>query len=47
MDPKALFKVSYGLYAITSKKGSSINGQIAMPSFRLPQSRPLLPLLKR
>ena len=29
MDPKALFKISYGLYTITSHKGKSINGQIA------------------
>jgi flavin reductase (DIM6/NTAB) family NADH-FMN oxidoreductase RutF/rubredoxin len=29
MDPKALFKISYGLYVITSKKGDKINGQTA------------------
>jgi len=29
MDPKALFKISYGLYLITSKKGEQINGQTA------------------
>jgi flavin reductase (DIM6/NTAB) family NADH-FMN oxidoreductase RutF/rubredoxin len=29
MDPKALYKISYGLYVITSKKGEQINGQTA------------------
>jgi len=29
MDPKALYKISYGLYVITSKKGDEINGQTA------------------
>ncbi|KPJ56181.1 MAG: High molecular weight rubredoxin [Deltaproteobacteria bacterium DG_8] len=29
MDPKALYKISYGLYVITSKKGDQINGQTA------------------
>ena len=29
MDPKAFFKLSYGLYVITSKKGDKINGQTA------------------
>lgn len=29
MDPKALYKLSYGLYLITSKKGEQINGQTA------------------
>ena len=29
MDPKALYKISYGLYVITSKKGNKINGQTA------------------
>jgi len=29
MDPKALYKISYGLYVITSKKGEEINGQTA------------------
>lgn len=29
MDNKALYKISYGLYVITSKKGEKINGQIA------------------
>ncbi len=29
MNPKALYKISYGLYVITSKKGDKFNGQIA------------------
>jgi flavin reductase (DIM6/NTAB) family NADH-FMN oxidoreductase RutF/rubredoxin len=29
MDPTALYKISYGLYVITSKKGDEINGQTA------------------
>jgi len=29
MDTKALYKISYGLYVITSKKGNKINGQTA------------------
>ena len=29
MDPKALYKISYGLYLIASKKGDKINGQTA------------------
>jgi len=29
MNPKALHKISYGLYIVCSKKGNKINGQIA------------------
>ena len=29
MNPKALHKISYGLYVVTSRKGDKINGQIA------------------
>ncbi len=29
MNPKALYKISYGLYVITSTKGDKFNGQIA------------------
>jgi len=29
MDPKSLYKISYGLYVITSRKGNNINGQTA------------------
>ncbi len=29
MNPKALYKISYGLYVVTSKKDGKLNGQIA------------------
>jgi flavin reductase (DIM6/NTAB) family NADH-FMN oxidoreductase RutF/rubredoxin len=29
MNPRALHKISYGLYVVTSKKGTKFNGQIA------------------
>ncbi len=35
MDTKALFKISYGVYAITSKKDDRINGQIANTLFQI------------
>ena len=35
MNTKALFKLSYGLYIITSKKGDKINGQIANTAFQI------------
>lgn len=35
MDLKALHKISYGLYIITSKKGQQINGQIANTVFQI------------
>ena len=34
MDPKALYKISYGMYVVSSKKGSQINGQIANTIFQ-------------
>jgi len=42
MDAKALFKISYGLYAITSKKGKSINGQIANALIQVTAEPPAL-----
>lgn len=42
MDPKALFKISYGLYVITSKKGTSINGQIANALIQVTAEPPAL-----
>ena len=38
MDTTALFKLSYGLYIITSKKGDKINGQIANTAFQISNS---------
>jgi len=35
LDSKALYKISYGLYIITSKKGEQINGQIANTVFQI------------
>jgi len=35
LDSKALYKISYGLYIITSKKGDQINGQIANTVFQI------------
>lgn len=29
MNPVALYKISYGLYVISSRSGDKINGQIA------------------
>lgn len=35
MDTKALYKISYGLYIITSKKGDRFNGQVANTVFQI------------
>lgn len=35
MNSKALHKISYGLYIITSKKGDKINGQVANTVFQI------------
>ncbi|SFR10890.1 rubredoxin [Desulfoscipio geothermicus] len=35
MNPKALHKISYGLYIVTSKKGDQINGQVANTVFQI------------
>lgn len=35
MNTKALYKISYGLYIISSKKGDKINGQIANTAFQI------------
>jgi flavin reductase (DIM6/NTAB) family NADH-FMN oxidoreductase RutF/rubredoxin len=35
MDTKALFKISYGVYVITSKKDDKVNGQIANTLFQI------------
>lgn len=40
MDTKALWKITYGLYIITSRKGERINGQIANTVFQI-SSEPL------
>ncbi len=35
MDLSALYKISYGLYVVSSKKGEKLNGQIANTVFQL------------
>ena len=40
MDLKALFKLSYGVYVVTSKKKDSINGQIANTVFQVTSEPP-------
>jgi flavin reductase (DIM6/NTAB) family NADH-FMN oxidoreductase RutF/rubredoxin len=42
MDPKALFKISYGLYIVTAKKGTAINGQIANALIQVTAEPPAL-----
>jgi ferric-chelate reductase [NAD(P)H] len=40
MDLKALFKLSYGVYVVTSKRNDSINGQIANTVFQVTSEPP-------
>lgn len=40
MDLKALHKISYGLYIITSRKDGQINGQIANTVFQISSDPP-------
>ena len=40
MDLKALHKVGYGLYVVTSKKGDRLNGQIANTVFQITSEPP-------
>ncbi|MDO8672911.1 MAG: flavin reductase [Dehalococcoidia bacterium] len=42
MNPKALFKLGYGLYVVTSKKGDLLNGQIANTVFQITSEPPTL-----
>jgi flavin reductase (DIM6/NTAB) family NADH-FMN oxidoreductase RutF/rubredoxin len=42
MDPRALHKISYGLYIICSKKGEKINGQIANTLFQVTSNPPTI-----
>jgi len=42
MNPKALHKISYGLYAIAARKGDKINGQIANTVFQITSKPPTL-----
>ena len=40
MNPKALQKLSYGLYVVTSRKGEQLNGQIANTVFQITSEPP-------
>jgi ferric-chelate reductase [NAD(P)H] len=40
MELKALYKLSYGVYVVTSKKGNRINGQIANTVFQVASAPP-------
>lgn len=42
MDKAAFFKLSYGLYVITSKKDGQINGQIANTAFQVTSDPPTI-----
>ncbi len=42
MNTKAFFKLSYGLYIISTKKGEKLNGQIANTAFQVTSEPPLL-----
>ncbi|HEY32822.1 MAG TPA: High molecular weight rubredoxin [Dehalococcoidia bacterium] len=40
MDAKALYKIGYGLYVVTSRKGEKLNGQIANTVFQITSEPP-------
>jgi flavin reductase (DIM6/NTAB) family NADH-FMN oxidoreductase RutF/rubredoxin len=42
MDAKALYKIGYGLYVVTSKKGEKLNGQIANTVFQITSEPPTI-----
>ncbi len=42
MNLKALYKLSYGLYVVTSMKGARLNGQIANTVFQITSEPPTL-----
>jgi flavin reductase (DIM6/NTAB) family NADH-FMN oxidoreductase RutF/rubredoxin len=42
MNPKALHKISYGLYIVSSKKDNKINGQIANSVFQVTAEPPTI-----
>ena len=42
MNTKALFKLAYGLYIVTSRKGERLNGQIANTVFQITSEPPTL-----
>ena len=42
MNPKALHKLGYGLYVVTSRKGDRLNGQIANTVFQVTSEPPTI-----
>jgi flavin reductase (DIM6/NTAB) family NADH-FMN oxidoreductase RutF/rubredoxin len=40
LNPKALYKLGYGLYIVTSRKGDKLNGQIANTVFQITSEPP-------
>ena len=42
MDPKAFYKLGYGLYIVSSRKGDKLNGQIANTVFQVTSAPPTL-----
>ena len=42
MNPKALYKLGYGLYVVCSRKGNKLNGQIANTVFQITSEPPTL-----
>ncbi len=42
MNVKALYKLGYGLYVVSSKKGDRLNGQIANTVFQIASEPPTI-----
>jgi len=42
MNPKALHKLGYGLYVVSSRKGGRLNGQIANTVFQVTSEPPII-----
>jgi len=42
MDTKALHKIGYGIYVVTSRKGDKLNGQIANTVFQITSEPPTI-----
>ena len=42
MNPKALYKISYGMYVVCSKDGEKMNGQIANTVIQVASEPPIM-----
>ena len=42
MNPKALQKLGYGVYVVSSRKGDKLNGQIANTVFQITSEPPII-----